>query len=77
MKTKTLNLILVLYALLFLSAAFPAHAQEVKSFTLKEAMDYAVANSYKTKAAELDFQSTVAQRKGIYFTGITPGECIC
>jgi outer membrane protein len=70
MKTKILNLILVLYALLFLSAAFPAHAQEVKSFTLKEAMDYAVANSYKTKMANLDFKSSVAKRKGYVAIGL-------
>jgi outer membrane protein len=70
MKTKILNSIIILSALLFLCNISSAFAQEVKSFTLKEAMDYAVANSYKTKASSLDFQSTIAQRKGYTSIGL-------
>jgi outer membrane protein TolC len=70
MKKKILNYGLVLFAFLFLGANTRANAQDVKSFTLKEAMDYAVANSYKTKAAALDFNSTVAQRKGFISLGL-------
>jgi outer membrane protein TolC len=70
MKTKILKLRLSLLVLLLLCVIFPAQAQDAKSFTLKEAMDYAVTNSYKTKTAALDFQSTVAQRKGFISLGL-------
>jgi len=40
------------------------------TFSLKEAQDYAVENSYKSKVAELDISSTDAQRKQFYAIGL-------
>ncbi len=70
MKKKILNYGLVLLAFVFLVSVNKLSAQEAKSFTLKEAMDFAVVNSYKTKAADLDFQATVAQRRGFISLGL-------
>ncbi len=70
MKTLILKLKLLLIALLLINIFSPAMAQDAKSFTLKEAMDYAVTNSYKTKQAAMDFNSTIAQRKGFISLGL-------
>lgn len=60
---------LIILLISFLGIQF-TNAQETKSFSLKEAMDYAVANSYRTQTSKLDFQSTVAQRKGFISIGL-------
>jgi len=70
MKTKILKTGLVLIASCVLWTNSMVQAQQTNSFTLKEAMDYAVANSYKTKSAAIDFKSAEAQRKGYISYGL-------
>jgi len=54
------------FLLILLSCVFQSNAQqtEVKSFTLQEALDYAVSHGYKARTAAIELKSTIAQRKG-------------
>lgn len=70
MKTMIFKLKLHLLVLLFLITIFPALGQETKSYTLKEAMDYAVTNAYKVKTSDLDYQSVIAKRKEFLSMGL-------
>ena len=70
MRTPFLKSKLLIIILMLLYGSKSVWSQNANSFSLKEAMDYAVANSYKTKTAALDFQNTMAQRKGFISLGL-------
>lgn len=63
---------MVLFLMTFSLLKIHAHAQEgaIKSFSLKEAQEYAVSNSYKTRASALDVAATEAQRKQFISIGL-------
>lgn len=70
MKTiliKTASTVLFLWFLTFQLAAQQA---DTKSFTLQEAMDYAVTHAYKVRTAASDLQSTIARKKGYISIGL-------
>lgn len=69
MKSKYFNLLLLLLVLVFSEKSI-SQTNNVKEFTIDEAVNFAVANSYKVRMADLDFQSTVAQRKGFISIGL-------
>jgi outer membrane protein len=70
MKTIILKSTLALFAILWFCNIPFAQTGVKKSFTMKQAMDYAAANSYKTKSTSMDFKSAVAQRKGYIAIGL-------
>ncbi|HPB26219.1 MAG TPA: TolC family protein [Bacteroidales bacterium] len=71
MNEKILQKIVVLLLLCF-CRVYPVTPQStaMEGFTLQEAMDYAVTNSYKVRAASIDLQSTIARRKGYLSLGM-------
>ncbi|MEI6122756.1 MAG: TolC family protein [Bacteroidota bacterium] len=71
MKTiKLKHQIGIFIMLLFTTNVFSQNKNEIKSFSFKQAMDYSVGNSYKTKSAALDVQATIAQRRGFISIGL-------
>jgi len=71
MKMNKLKpLMSILLMLFFTASVFSQNKNEIKSFTLKEAVDYSVNNSYKTRSADLDIKSTIAQRRGFISIGL-------
>jgi len=71
MNEKILQKIVVLLLLCFWRV-YPAIPQStvMEGFTLQEAMDYAITNSYKVRTASIDLQSTIARRKGYLSLGM-------
>ncbi|HNX07699.1 MAG TPA: TolC family protein [Bacteroidales bacterium] len=71
MSEKLLQKIIVLLVLCCCRLV-PAMSQSTttEGFSLQEAMDYAVTNSYKVRASAVDLQSTIARRKGYLSLGM-------
>lgn len=70
MKTTLLKALLI-YVLVFFTAKYSnCQDQKTASFSLKEAQDYAVANSYKTRTASLDILAASAQKNQYIAIGL-------
>jgi len=64
MKTILIKTASIALFLFFLTFQLEAQQTEPKSFTLQEAMDYAVTHAYKARTAAIELQSAIARRKG-------------
>ncbi len=64
MRMKILQAASVLLILFFCAFQSKAQQGEVKSFTLQEALDYAVTHGYQARTAAVELKSTIARRKG-------------
>lgn len=70
MKAIFLKKALPLFIVLFLFTLSEVNSQEIKSFSLNEALEYASTNAYKSKTSALDFQSTMAKKREFTAMGL-------
>ena len=71
MKTNTFKIRICVFLTLFATTfAFAQKPNGIQNFTLKQAIDYSVNNSYKNRGAALDVKSTIAQRRGFISIGL-------
>lgn len=66
MKTNTFKTLLCLTLILILQQGLNGQ----NAYTLKQAQDYAVLNSYKTRTASLDLLNTIAKKNQFIATGL-------